>query len=484
MSKLYLDHFGLRTSPFDLTPNPDFFFTGGQRGELLEAIAFAALDAPGIVLVIGEVGSGKTMLCRMLAQRIQQLGHDLIYLDNPSFGPQEILHTVAHDWGLPLDNNLPLQWQLQQHLLARHRQARQVVLLIDEAQAMSAASLEEIRLLSNLENATHKLLRIVLFGQPELDDKLRTPELRQLRDRIVHRFDIDPIAVSEAQHYLYHRLHCAGSQGRRILSEQAALRIAQASRGRLRSLHHLAERALLAAYTQGSPSVEPNHVRQAEQDLARTGIEIPTPRKPPPGLGTATRRSTMVLGGALAGAVLAGLALTMFQPEDAVPQPSPSQALPATQAADSEPPPPPTTASAPPPAQPSQPVRASPVQAPSWDEWLQRGQRMLDDAQLGGFTIQLLTGTDAKAIERLLATEPAIAEQAWVLPRLYPPGQPRQVWALFWGHHALRQESLARLRELPPAWQRFQPQIRSLAALRAEPRPGAPAPAAASPASP
>ena len=197
---LYLEHFGLTEPPFRITPHTDFFFAGADRGATLEALIYAMLHDEGIVKVSGEVGSGKTMLCRVLMERLPP--HvDTIYLATPSLARDEILHAIArrarastlsaraHRRGAARAAGAP------DRLVTR--QGRRVVVLIDEAHAMPEETLEEVRLLSNLESNRHKLLQIVLFGQPELDATLAKPGLRQLRDRITHAFRMRPLSKPE-----------------------------------------------------------------------------------------------------------------------------------------------------------------------------------------------------------------------------------------------------------------------------------------------
>lgn len=488
MSQLYLNHFGLQQPPFDLTPNPDFFYAGGQRGELLAALAFAVLDTPGIVVVVGEVGSGKTMLCRMLAQRLQQQGHDLIYLDNPAFSPSEILHSIAADWGLTPEPGVALHVQIQRQLLQRHAQGRKVVLLIDEAQAMPPASLEEVRLLSNLESATDKLLRIVLFGQPELDDKLRSPALRQLRDRVVHCFDIPPLSPSDAAHYLHHRLRCAGCRGAPLMTEPALRAIVRAAGGRLRALNQLAERALLAAFAAGSRRVEPVHVRAALRDQQRTW-----PNRAPPGWRTAAALAAVGSGG-----VTLAIAWVLWgsgTAADSPPVPAPTSATPAAAAAaEREVPSPSATAAATVPAlpvtapsghlvadkDPPPPAArrdARPALAATPTAWpadvLQRRDAMLAllaDPQQNGYVLQLATGPQPQVLLDRLQRH-GLQQPVWVLERYYPPGTTVPVWAVFVGHYPDRASAQAALAALPEALRRDGPQVRSLAALRAEPQP-------------
>ncbi|HRH30019.1 MAG TPA: AAA family ATPase, partial [Aquabacterium sp.] len=285
MSSLYLEHFRLTEAPFGITPNGRFFFEGQARGAILEALHHAVLDEDGIVVVVGEVGSGKTMLCRMLAERLPREQVDLVYLANPSFGPREILQSLIADWGLPPSTEgHPRVLTIQDALLERHAQGRRAVVLIDEAQAMQPESLEEIKLLSNLETDEHKLLQIVLFGQPELDELLALPKLRQVRDRVVHRFELQPLNAPEAAAYIEHRLRRAGWQGGALFEARALSQLIEASGGRIRAIHLLADKALLAAFAQGARQVGPEHVRlaigevQGRAPSVRQTSSTPAPR--------------------------------------------------------------------------------------------------------------------------------------------------------------------------------------------------------------
>lgn len=267
MSSLYLEHFRLSEPPFGLTPNGRFFFEGSTRRAILEALQHAVLDDDGIIVVVGEVGSGKTMLCRVLADRLPRDKVELVYLANPSFGPGEILYSLLADWGLQAPAGKPPLLVIQEALMQRHAQGMHVVVLIDEAQAMSPESLDEIKLLSNLETAQRKLLQIVLFGQPELDQLLALPRLRQVRDRVVHRFDLTPLNDDDACAYVYHRLRRAGWQGGALFESKALLQLVKASHGRARAIHLLADKALLAAFAQGAQQVNASHVQRAIADF-------------------------------------------------------------------------------------------------------------------------------------------------------------------------------------------------------------------------
>src|SRR6266571_4451823 len=177
---MYLDHFGLKEAPFRITPHTDFFFQGANRGATLEALLYAITHDEGIVKVSGEVGSGKTMLCRVLMERLPP-AVETIYLGSPSLSRDEILFAISDELKLDMQDKRTTRVLrgLQEHLIRLFGEGRRVVVLIDEAHAMPKETLEEIRLLSNLESNRHKLLQIVLFGQPELDQHLGTPEMRQ-----------------------------------------------------------------------------------------------------------------------------------------------------------------------------------------------------------------------------------------------------------------------------------------------------------------
>lgn len=268
MSSLYLSYFGLQKPPFQITPDLEFFFAGGRRGDMLTALLHVAAQEEGIITVVAEVGSGKTLLARLMISRLPPQVC-AVYLANPSFGRNEILGAIARDLGL---SELPTSTEfrlaaLQQELLRRHATGQRVLLVIDEAHAMPAESLEEVRLLSNLETGQHKLVNIMLFGQPELDVLLAEQRLRQVRDRVVHRFKLAPLSAQDVGAYVDHRLRAAGWQGGALFSVAAMARLIKASGGRARRINLLADKALLAAYAQGLGSVLPRQVKDAASEL-------------------------------------------------------------------------------------------------------------------------------------------------------------------------------------------------------------------------
>ena len=264
---MYLDHFGLREAPFRITPHTEFFFAGANRGATLEALIYAITQDEGIVKVSGEVGSGKTMLCRMLLEKLP-VNVETVYLANPSLSRQEILHAIAAELQAPLpdDQTQLLQKALQEKLIAIHATGRLVVVLIDEAHAMPPETLEEIRLLSNLETSRHKLLHIALFGQPELDERLDQSNLRQLKERITHNFGLEPLLRNDIGSYLMFRLRAAGYKGPDLFTAGALQLIAGASEGLTRRVNILADKALLAAFSESTHQIDRPQVKAAIRD--------------------------------------------------------------------------------------------------------------------------------------------------------------------------------------------------------------------------
>ena len=264
---MYLEHFGLNEAPFRITPHTDFFFQGANRGATLEALLYAITHDEGIVKVSGEVGSGKTMLCRMLLERLPE-NVETVYLANPSLSRDEILYSIAEELGMPLAEGRPhlLLRTLQERLIEIYAAGKQVVVLIDEAHAMPAESLEEIRLLSNLESNRHKLLQIVLFGQPELDERLAQTEMRQLKERITHNFALEPLKRNDIASYLMFRMRAAGYHGPDLFTQAAIQIITRSSEGLTRRINILADKALLAAFSQGAHQVDHKEAKAAERD--------------------------------------------------------------------------------------------------------------------------------------------------------------------------------------------------------------------------
>ncbi|NNJ97548.1 MAG: AAA family ATPase [Gammaproteobacteria bacterium] len=265
---MYLEHFGLERPPFKITPDTSMFYQGSKRGAALEALIYAIRSGEGIIKVVGEVGSGKTMLCRMLEVRLSNIV-DIVYIANPNLSPDNILHVVAHELDLNVktsESKLDVMQKLQDYLLRKHANNRQVVVFVEEAQSMPVDTLEEIRLLSNLETDQHKLLQMVLFGQPELDDKLARPQIRQLKERITHSFHLDPFPPEDTLDYLNFRLRAVGYRGPSIFNQRTANAVEKYSSGLSRRINIIADKALMATFSDGSHEVKTSHVASAAKD--------------------------------------------------------------------------------------------------------------------------------------------------------------------------------------------------------------------------
>ncbi len=265
---MYQEHFGLTRPPFKITPDTSLFFEGSQRGAALDALTYAINSGEGIIKVVGEVGSGKTMLCRMLEIRLSS-DVDVIYIANPSLSPDNILHMIAHELHLDVSNEMSkvdVMQRIQAHLLKKHAGNRQVVLFVEEAQSMPIETLEEIRLLSNLETDENKLLQMVLFGQPELDEKLSAPHIRQLKERITHSFNLSPFPPGDTLKYLNFRLRAVGYKGPDVFNKKTADVVKKYSYGLTRRINIIADKSLLAAFSEGSHTITSSHVKSAAQD--------------------------------------------------------------------------------------------------------------------------------------------------------------------------------------------------------------------------
>ncbi|MEK7991562.1 MAG: AAA family ATPase, partial [Thiotrichaceae bacterium] len=265
---MYYEHFGLHFPPFKITPDTQLFYTGGHRGLVLEALIYAIQQGEGMIKVVGEVGSGKTMLCRMLEQKLSN-NIEIVYLANPHLSPDMILHAIGLEMKLPINmqsSRLEVMQQLQMALLEKHAAQQQVVVFVEEAQNMPLETLEEIRLLSNLETTKDKLLQIVLFGQPELDVNLSVEHIRQLKERITHHLYLPALKYQDIGDYLHFRLYAAGYRGPPIFSKSALRYLYKISEGLMRRLNILADKALLAAFSENKHIVTAKHVRMAVQD--------------------------------------------------------------------------------------------------------------------------------------------------------------------------------------------------------------------------
>ncbi len=246
---MYLNHFGLSEPAFTLTPDTEFFFNYGTHQEALNVLLLALQSGEGFIKVTGEVGTGKTLICRHL---LNLLGDDFVtaYIPNPFLNPTALRMALAEELGISFARNVGQHRLLQlitERLLELHGKGKQVVLLLDEAQAMPDESLEALRLLTNLETEKRKLLQVVLFGQPELDVRLAQRKLRQLKQRIVFSYQLHPLERSALGEYVQHRLRIAGYHGPSLLSAGALKQLHRASRGIPRLVNLLCHKSLMAA---------------------------------------------------------------------------------------------------------------------------------------------------------------------------------------------------------------------------------------------
>ena len=433
---MYYTHFGLTQPPFKITPDTDFFYTGGSRGAILDALIYAVTQGEGIVKVSGEVGSGKTMLCRMLQDRLPP-SVETVYLANPNVAPEDILYAIALELHLPVTREmgrLEVSQRVQAHLLARHEEHKRVVLFVEEAQGMPLATLEEIRLLTNLETRHDKLLQIVLFGQPELDVNLGQPQIRQLRERITHSFTLAPLSAAEIREYLMFRLRAAGYRGPDLFGREAVRLIARASRGLTRRVNILADKAMLAAFAANTHDITPKLVRAAIEDSEFAGGK----RMPPWGWGLAAAL-------ALAGAMGFGFAL-----QDSPPTPRPPLV--------------PAPAHA---ATPAAPVQATPPIDDPLDARLAATQAWLDAQGPDTFSIQLMGANDPEELRRYLAKSGGLIETDRVFVyRTMAGGRPSMT--VLYGSYPTRSDAARALAQLPQQLQLGQPYLRSVGGIRAE----------------
>ena len=266
---MYREHFGLQDLPFGITPDTNFFFDHSTHQEALNTLLVAVRSGEGFIKVVGEVGTGKTLLCRKFLDELDR--HDFVtaYIPNPYLQPMTLLLAIADELQLPYDADSTQHQMLKlltRHLVDNYADRKRVVVCLDEAQAMPLETLESLRLLTNLETGRRKLLQVVLFGQPELDARLSEPSVRQLKQRITFACVLRPFVREETEFYLAHRLGVAGYRGPRLFSRAAVGRLHRAARGVPRLINILAHKAMLAAFGEGEPAAVVRHVRLAVAD--------------------------------------------------------------------------------------------------------------------------------------------------------------------------------------------------------------------------
>lgn len=265
---MYEEFYGLTAPPFSITPDPRYLFLSHRHREAFEHMLFGITQRKGFIQITGDVGAGKSTLCRAVLEQLGRAYATALIL-NPVMTGIQLLRAILHEYGLDDRGNdrVRLMQRLNEFLLERVREGHDVVLFVDEAQDLSDELLEEVRLLSNLETDDRKLLQIVLIGQTELRKRLRRPELRQLRQRITVRYHLGPIDREETEAYIFHRLTVAGSNGRPTFSSAAFRAIHRNSRGVPRLINAICDKALLAGYVEDCSHITWHHVRRAVRDL-------------------------------------------------------------------------------------------------------------------------------------------------------------------------------------------------------------------------
>ncbi len=294
---MYLKHFGLNEMPFSLTPNTQFFLNIGSHQEAMNLLLVSLENAAGFIKIIGEVGTGKTILCRQLLNSLDDR-YVTAYIPNPHLTPAGMRIAFAEELGVAVHRNQGqhrVLAKINERLIELAQQDKLVVLLIDEAQAMPEDTIEALRLLTNLETETQKLLQVVLFGQPELDELLSRPSLRQLKQRITFSYDLKPLDMDSVERYISHRLSASGYNGAALFSAPSLKLLYRASRGIPRLVNILCHKALMVAFGKGERLIQPAFIRRA---VADTESAFPVP--------LVSFRQMLLLGSCLLAALLAG----------------------------------------------------------------------------------------------------------------------------------------------------------------------------------
>jgi len=270
---LYLDHFGVREFPFSITPDTSYFFSSGSANEALNTLLIAIRTGEGFIKITGEVGTGKTLLCRKLMANLE---HDfkIAYIPNPYLEPHALFMELVSELEVDIAPDVTLnQHQLLKALTTRlldiiTHEGKRIVICLDEAQAMPIETLEALRLLTNLETEKRKLLQVIIFGQPELEEKLNHPSIRQLKQRITFDYHLTPLSRDELDFYIRHRLVVAGYQGGRLFSPMALWLLERKTKRIPRLVNILAHKAMLSAVGRGRKQIGVSDVRMAANDTA------------------------------------------------------------------------------------------------------------------------------------------------------------------------------------------------------------------------
>ena len=265
---MYQEYFGLTEAPFSITPDTSYFYQHGHYSEALNTLLVALRAGEGFIKVTGEVGTGKTMLCRKLLNTVEDR-FVTAYIPNPMLTPYGLQSAVADELGLDMSRHYghhQLLKMISNRLIELTTEGKNVVLSIDEAQAMPIETMEALRLLTNLETEKQKLLQVILFGQPELDERLNNKEVRQLKQRITFSYKLKPIDREGMELYLTHRLSIAGYKGGNLFEMNAMGSLFKASRGIPRLINILSHKSMMSAYGQGTKYVNKDNMQAAIKD--------------------------------------------------------------------------------------------------------------------------------------------------------------------------------------------------------------------------
>lgn len=269
---MYLEYFGLREFPFTITPDTQFFFPSDASQEALNTLLVAAKTGEGFIKITGEVGTGKSMLCRKLMGMLSA-DFKVAYVPNPYLDTDTLFREIASELEAPVapeDSKHQVLRAITDRLMAIHLEGKRALICLDEAQAMPIETMESLRLLTNLETEKRKLLQVIIFGQPELEDKLNHPSIRQLKQRIAFHYRLTPMVRDEVDYYIQHRLSIAGHTGGRLFSSGALWLLRQRTHCVPRLVNIIAHKALLSAFGKGHKQVTFWDVKAAADDTNST----------------------------------------------------------------------------------------------------------------------------------------------------------------------------------------------------------------------
>lgn len=268
---MYKEFYGLKEMPFNITPDPQFLFFSPSHQEAIQHLRYGIAEKKGFIVLTGEVGCGKTTLCRYLLNEVEGKPIETALILNPMVSETQLLQAILRELGVEKVKSARQECleQLNAHLLSLIGQGKDIVLLIDESQNMSFQALEHIRLLSNLETNTQKLLQIILIGQPELKEKLNHKSLRQLRQRILVHYDLKPLNQDEMEQYIRYRLIIAGANGRPDFTRAAMSKIYRHTKGIPRLINNVCDKSILSAFVKSRDVVTWWDVRRAMREIKR-----------------------------------------------------------------------------------------------------------------------------------------------------------------------------------------------------------------------